>query len=161
DLVRSQQIACEWRRRARELAERANEGLGKRPDGWGGDPAPRERGEPPPDGGGGCATVYTPHGGLTRAPRVRPFEGPDAHPGVGLHATSPDNPCRWGAFDVDVHDEATDPAWAFRQACHLHEEASRRGFHPLLTTSNGKGGYHVRIILAAPVPSPDLHFLLG
>jgi hypothetical protein len=29
-------------------------------------------------------------------------------------------------------------------------------FHPLLTASNGVGGYHLRILFTRPVPTPQL-----
>src|SRR5262249_36969133 len=79
---------------------------------------------------------------------------------VGLHSTSPENRCKWGAFDIDRHGDATDPAATLAVALRLSAEVQRRGFRPLLTESNGRGGYHLRIIFRAPVPSRDLHHLL-
>jgi hypothetical protein len=36
----------------------------------------------------------------------------------------------------------------------------RRGFQPLLTDSNGRGGYHLRVLLAEEVAAPRLFFFL-
>jgi hypothetical protein len=41
----------------------------------------------------------------------------------------------------------------YRQLC-------ERGFHPLLWDSNGAGGYHLDLLLAAPVPTPRLFWFL-
>lgn len=75
---------------------------------------------------------------------------------IGLHATSTENTCRWVAIDIDAHgDEITAE---LRQAnidaaLWWYEKLSGLKFHPLLTTSNGAGGYHLRVIFMDPVPS--------
>jgi hypothetical protein len=37
----------------------------------------------------------------------------------------------------------------------------RLGFRPLLTTSNGKGGYHLRVLLAEPIDAARVYHFLG
>jgi hypothetical protein len=72
----------------------------------------------------------------------------------GLHSTSPDNTCRWFAYDFDNHDH--DPATAgknFEQALLLIEHLHDYGFEAFLEDSNGDGGYHVWVLLTAPMPS--------
>jgi putative DNA primase/helicase len=80
---------------------------------------------------------------------------------VGLHTTSPENMSKWGAIEVDYHDEnspsadvnvAAALAW-YNRLCEL-------GFHPLLTDSNGNGGYHLRVIFDRRVPTPIVHSFL-
>src|SRR5262249_4939354 len=77
-----------------------------------------------------------------------------------LHSTSPANICRWGAFDVDRHDDDIDPDRTLAVALTLYCLALERGFRPLLTDSNGAGGYHMRLGFRPPVPSRDLYFPL-
>jgi hypothetical protein len=74
---------------------------------------------------------------------------------IGLHSTSPDNLCRWIAPDIDQHgDGGPDPAANWRAAQAWYERARSLGFRPLLTDSNGRGGYHgPMVIFKTPVPS--------
>ena len=73
---------------------------------------------------------------------------------VGLHTTSAENTCRWGATESDVHAEggtspeiilAANSAWYTR----LHD----LGTTALMTDSNGKGGVHLRAFFSEPAPS--------
>jgi hypothetical protein len=80
---------------------------------------------------------------------------------IGAHTTSTENTCKWGAFDVDRHDDETDPRKTLATAQALRRDAIQRGFRPLLLHSNGKGGYHLFLFFAAPVPCRDLFRLLA
>ncbi len=82
---------------------------------------------------------------------------------IGLHTTSSDNTCRWGSIDIDRHGEqSSDPAINWQAARHWYDCLSDRGFRPLLTDSNGAGGYHLRGQQDADIPAPRLyHFLRG
>jgi hypothetical protein len=114
-----QQAAPFWRARAGELAEWAWRLLVNRTDAWGG--------------------YWPPHlhkrlGKLRTAPRVaergkvfltpetlaKHFLGECSDHIIGLHSTSPANTCRWGAFDVDRHDDSVDPAVTTRTAADLY-----------------------------------------
>src|SRR5262249_47216394 len=76
---------------------------------------------------------------------------------IGLHTTSQENTSRWGAIEVDWHGPtSTAPETNWRAALHWHDELRQMGFRPLLTDSNGKGGYHVRILLREPVATADV-----
>ncbi len=45
-------------------------------------------------------------------------------------------------------------------ALHWYGALTRQGFHPLLTASNGKGGYHLRVLLAEAIDAARVyHFL--
>ncbi len=97
-------------------------------------------------------------GPLTLAILTRHFRAAGTGDVVGLHSTFRDEAgecwSRWVGFDVDLHDDqAGDPEanWRFTRA--LYDAARGLGFTPILTDSNGKGGYHVRLVFAAPVPT--------
>jgi hypothetical protein len=73
---------------------------------------------------------------------------------VGLHSTSPDNTCRWVATDLDYHGKGgPSPEANRRAALGWYGKLTGLGFRPLLTSSNGAGGYHLRVIFNTPVPS--------
>src|SRR5262249_51448436 len=140
---------------------------------WGGYVAERERGKAVTRADGTTAklgaTLTRPARGrrgrvvLTEGVVRRHFCPRDAGDLIGLHTTSPANTCRWGALDIDCHGEASaDPEVNRSAALHWYGRLVGRGFHPLLTDSNGAGGYHLRVLLAEDVPTPRLyHFLRG
>jgi hypothetical protein len=149
-----------WQRRAPELAQWALDRLVNRVDVW-----------------GIYSQLATPDGPKTMpatAPRVadrgrvlltrdlliRHFRATQTRHIIGLHSTAPDNRCKWAAFDVDRHDEDTPPEQTQQLAFDLYEALRERHFTPLLTESNGRGGYHLYTLFATPVPAPDLHHLL-
>ena len=78
---------------------------------------------------------------------------------IGLHAISPDCTCKWFLVDIDQHgeDQAALAAANTKAALGWHAELQQRGFHPLLLDSNGRGGYHLLVILAEPVASQRVH----
>jgi hypothetical protein len=155
--------AAYWAARADELAEWAWDRLINRTDGWGGyfetwDSAA---------GRGVTRPMTRPRVAnrgqvlLTPAVLVRHFGASRTRAVAGLHTTSPTNTCRWGALDIDRHG-AGGPAPETTRAAALHwfERLCQRGFRPLLTESNGRGGYHLRIIFSEPVPSPRVFALM-
>jgi hypothetical protein len=81
---------------------------------------------------------------------------------VGLHTTSPENTSRSGAVNIDQHgDQSPDPQKNLAAALGWFDELLRRGFHPLLTSGNGKGGYHLRVIFREPVPTCRVYTLMS
>lgn len=79
---------------------------------------------------------------------------------IGLHSTSEDGTCRWIAWDIDRHDDdpkPPDPEDNWQHARLLYDHLTGLGLKPLLTDSNGKGGYHVRVVLKAPIPVADVY----
>ena len=84
------------------------------------------------------------------------FAGGSIEDVVGVHVTSWDEMCRWVVVDIDAHDgDGADPEANFRFARHVRDRASAAKFAARLVDSNGKGGYHVWILLGAPVPNAD------
>lgn len=80
---------------------------------------------------------------------------------IGLHTTSLENTSRWGAIEVDHHGPtSTPPAVNLAAALEWYGRLRSLGFHPLLTESNGRGGYHLLLIFNCPVSTAKVfHFL--
>lgn len=108
-------------------------------------------------------------GALSEQVLFNHFYFPQADHRAGLATTNPpgnttanpeSNTCRWGAIDIDCHDDSVDPTATLDCALKLYETLSGMGFNPLLTTSDGKGGYHLRILFNEPTPSKPLFYFL-
>jgi hypothetical protein len=90
---------------------------------------------------------------LTRDVLVDHFAAEDARAVCGLHISSPDERCLLVVVDIDAHgDPGDDPEQNRAFARHVHEEAGRLGFAVLLLDSNGRGGYHVWVLLGQMTP---------
>jgi hypothetical protein len=116
-----------------------------------------------PDGVGGWQTQQTTHpriadrGKVLLTPDVllRHFRATYANHVVGLHTTSPDNTSRWAAVDIDKHGDAgSDPAANLAAALAWFDRLHGLGFNPLLSDSNGRGGFHLLAVFDEPVPTP-------
>jgi putative DNA primase/helicase len=93
---------------------------------------------------------------LTEEVIVRHYVGRLAEHVIGLHSTSPANTSRWAATDIDWHGPAsTAPEINLKAALGWYNKLRNLGFAPLLTDSNGKGGYHLRALFAEPIPTAD------
>ena len=83
---------------------------------------------------------------------------------IGLHAKSEEHTSRWLAIDIDLHDP-DDPAAEDQARRNLlagmswWKEFQKRGYDPLLTSSNGAGGYHLMVLFAEPAPTRDAYAL--
>jgi hypothetical protein len=150
-----------WTRQAAELAAWTWERLVIRTDVWGGYCPLSERGKTYTTAAGEVKTVPTSwtkprikdRGKILLTPDIlaRHFRGQAAENLVGLHSTSPENTSRWGALDIDRHDGGeADPEKNLRFALACYARLVNLGFSPLLTGSNGKGGYHLRALLDQP-----------
>ena len=76
---------------------------------------------------------------------------------VGLHVRGKDGTSRFGVWDFDNHGH--DGPTAERNATEsraLWDRLREMGAEPLLEDSDGQGGWHVWVILDAPVPTADL-----
>jgi hypothetical protein len=94
---------------------------------------------------------------LTKSLLARHFAGLDGHL-ISLHSTSADRTSRWITIDIDRHDRDEDSTKEgnFAAALAWFEKLGQMGFDPLLTDTNGTGGYHVLILLDAPIPTADI-----
>jgi hypothetical protein len=116
------------------------------------------------DGGTGALgeqrTVKRP---LTPAVLARHFRAAGRGDVIGLHAAGADNLAKWGAVDIDHHGPTSTAADVnLRAALHWYGVLAGRGLRPLLTESNGAGGYHLRVLLAEAIPADRLfHYLKG
>jgi hypothetical protein len=141
-------IAASWRVRATLLADWTEVRLVNRADVWGGyypvggeiarttHPARLRRGQ-----------VL-----LTRAVLEAHFRALRTRDVIGLHTTSPDNLSLWGALDLDMHEGSTvSPEVNFRAARFWYDRLVDLRFGPLLTDSNGKGGFHLLPLFSCPV----------
>jgi hypothetical protein len=160
-----------WGRRAPELARWAWERLVNRTDVWGGYVAEDQRGKVYTRDDGReqvlGKTLTRPARGdrgkvfLTEAHLVRHFRARGAGDVVGLHTTGPENTSRWGGVELDHHGQGGNSPEANRAAALAwYGELRGRGFRPLLTDSNGDGGYHLRFLLTEPAPTPRVFAFL-
>jgi putative DNA primase/helicase len=87
------------------------------------------------------------------------FRGYDQGQLIGLHAISAESTCRWFLIDIDQHgeDQKALAAANARAAFGWYAELHRRSFHPLLLDSNGRGGYHLLVVLSDAVASQRVH----
>jgi hypothetical protein len=77
---------------------------------------------------------------------------------IGLHSTSPENTSRWGAVDVDCHGpSSTSPDVNLGAVLHWYCRLQVLGFRPLLTASNGRGGYHLRVLFREVIATAKVH----
>jgi hypothetical protein len=163
--------AAAWADRAPDLARWALDRYFIRRDVWGGYVRVADRGKvrQRPDGshytlGTTCTRPAKASRGkvfLTEAVLARHFRPRGAEDVVGAHTTSLDNLSHFGTIEVDNHGPGSTPAAVNEAAALLwYEELRRRGFHPLLWDSNGAGGYHLDLLLAAPVETPRLYWFL-
>jgi hypothetical protein len=114
------------------------------------------------DGTTGVLGEQTTRKGLLTPARInRHFRADCRADIVGAHSADADNRTKWGALDIDQHGD--DPVRAEMNrlaALHWYAVLLHRGLHPLLTASNGKGGFHLRVLLAEPIDAARIyHFL--
>ncbi len=164
--------ACHaWADRAEELGTWAWQRCVNRTDVWGGYNPLAHRGKKYLDRNGGekklGSTTTRPRPSrrgkdfLTPGDLTRHFRATCPEHVVGLHTTSPHDASLWGAVEIDWHGPGgNDPDSNLRAALAWHGALAAEGFHPLLTDSNGKGGYHLRVLLDAPAATPLVFYYL-
>jgi hypothetical protein len=98
---------------------------------------------------------------LTPDTLARHFRGRRVEHVIGLHSTGPENTSRWGAVDIDKHAGGrADPVTNLRAALAWYARLLDLGLVPLLTGSNGAGGYHLRCLFSEAAPTPLVYALL-
>lgn len=100
--------------------------------------------------------------GLTREVLYRHFAAARTEDVIGLHATAPDETCRWLAVDIDAHDgQGACPEANFRHARAILERASRAGLAArLIDSGGGNGGFHLWATFGGPIPMADARRLV-
>jgi hypothetical protein len=156
-------IANAWAARAEELTNWALVRLANRIDAWGAYRPVAERGQEyvafdgtrKKLGNSFTAPRHQYERGrvlLSREVLVQHFRGERPEHIIGLHATGPNNLSLWGALDIDLHEGSTVSLEVnFRAARFWYDRLRSLGFTPLLSDSNGKGGYHLLTIFDRPV----------
>lgn len=97
------------------------------------------------------SSQITARGFLSHSLLVRHYRARSASHILGLHAASAENTCLVGSLDIDQHGNDMIRAEANERAArHWYTLLVRKGFSPLLTASNGNGGFHLRVLLAEP-----------
>jgi hypothetical protein len=141
-----------WRARADELADWAAQTLVNRRDIYGGQYV---------DDSGAIRRI-TRHDGLTWGHLFRHFAADDTEDVLGVHATAPDETCRWGAVDIDAHDgQGASPEGNFRFARVVRRRAHEAGLDVrLVDSSGGRGGYHVWSVFDRPIPMSEARRLV-
>lgn len=151
-----------WRRRSRQLAAWTFARLVNRTDVWGAYVAPEHRESV------GKRTWTAPPAKKRGQVKLHPvrlmahFAAQDLGHVMGLHAVSPAGTCRWGAIDIDRHGGPGDPSpeATFEAARFWFELLVSLGFSPLLTDSNGTGGYHLLVAFDEPTPVARAYWFL-
>lgn len=150
-----------WERQAAELARWTWVHMVNRSDVFGGYHPIADRGKIMADGRPLGKTTTRPakskRGQVTLTDRhlVRHYRGAAVEHIVGLHSTSPENTSRWGAGDIDCHGPGgNDPDANFRAALAWHGRLKGLGIIPLLTDSNGAGGFQLLSLFDQPVATP-------
>ncbi len=104
---------------------------------------------------GKVRSAYTAHAVLTDAILVGHFTGLCRGDLVGLHVSSPAETCKFAFIDFDAHGDGDDPEANWKMALAVYFAARGLGFDVLLLDSNGKGGFHLWIVFARPIPMAD------
>ena len=109
-------------------------------------------------GDDGKVCLTTSHDSLTRPRIIRHYHATTISDVLGQHTTArvllePGiEACLslWGAADIDQHGEGDFSAANESAAMAWHDDLVGLGFHPLLVDSNGKGGFHLRVLFEDP-----------
>lgn len=107
------------------------------------------------------AGQITRRGKLTLEMLAQHFRAKSANDIIGLHMANCMNMAKSGALDIDQHGSDMIRAGANEiAAMHWYETLCQRGFHPLLTTSNGTGGFHLRILFQPAIEAGRVYRFL-
>ena len=156
-----QRIADEWRERADELAKWTMSRLVNRTDVWGRYLAPKYRGE---DNKNKAITApFARERGkifLQESSLAKHFKAKHSGGILGLHSASKDGTSSWFAIDIDLHDD--DDLSVTREGNYVaalgwRKQLEEMGFDPLLTDSNGKGGFHILVVFERPMATKSVY----
>ena len=154
-----QRIAEEWSDRAAELAAWTMGTLVNRTDIWGRYIAPKYR-DVGNDGTTKNKAITAPfaqeRGKIQLQVSSLEKHYRSTHGGgiLGLHSASREGTSRWFAVDIDLHDVenlSVTKEGNFVAATAWRKRLTEMGFDPLLTDSNGNGGFHLMVIFSKPI----------
>jgi hypothetical protein len=156
-----ERIADEWRDRADELGSWVNNNLVNRTDVWGRYLAPKYRGKDQKNKA--ITAPFARERGkifLQESSLVKHFKAKNSGGLLGLHSASKDGTSRWFAIDIDLHDD--DDLSVTKEGNYVAATAWRKrlvemGFDPLLTDSNGKGGFHLLVVFQRAMDTRSVH----
>jgi P4 family phage/plasmid primase-like protien len=120
------------------------------------------------DADDGTVKPTTSHDWLTRERIVRHYQAKDTHDVLGLHTTARVAlekdvvACLslWDGVDIDQHGPGEFSEANFAAAVAWRDVLAGLGFHPLLTDSNGRGGFHLRVLFDEPVITAHVRQLM-
>ncbi|MEM6474147.1 MAG: hypothetical protein AAF802_31710 [Planctomycetota bacterium] len=156
-------IAGEWRARAKELASWTAQSLVNRTDVWGRYLSKRSRHENMGRRNHAVTVPFREERGkvfLGEDSLEKHFKTRDVGGVLGLHSSGSDLTSRWFAVDIDLHDDddlSVSPEGNFAAAKSWHQALAQAGFDPLLLDSNGRGGFHLLIVLESPMSTASVH----
>jgi hypothetical protein len=158
-----ERIADEWRERAPELAAWAMQFLVNRTDVWGRYLAKKHRKLKDGVFNHAITAPFRDERGkvfLNKSSLEKHFRTQQVSGVLGLHSASSDLASRWLAIDIDLHDEdelSVSPQGNFVAARHWYRQLVEAGFDPILMDSNGRGGFHLLVLFAAPMCTRSVH----
>lgn len=159
-----EQIADEWRERAAELANWAMKHLVNRTDVWGRYLKQQYRGTTNTGSAKNKAITapFRQERGkifLQVTSLEKHFKAKDGGGILGLHTSGSDQSSRWFALDIDLHDDdnlSITPEGNFVAATGWYRQLQEMGFDPLLMDSNGRGGFHLLVLLGRPMSTKSV-----
>jgi P4 family phage/plasmid primase-like protien len=97
---------------------------------------------------------------LTLPILARHFHGRSEGHVVGLHSTSAESTSRSLTIDIDKHEgDDASPETNLHAALYWYNKLTALGLRVLLTSSNGAGGYHLRLIFDLPLKTWKVHYV--
>lgn len=92
-------------------------------------------------------------GYLSHARLMLHFHASGTESVVGSYSYGPDKVGKWLCVDIDNHDDKGDALGNENYAVAVYKRAAALGLCCLLYESNGKGGFHLWVLFADPVPA--------
>ncbi len=152
-----ERIAGEWRSYSRELAGWAMQNLVNRRDVWG-----KYTGKTDGDYKAVTAPFREERGKiqLELSSLEKHFKARNRRALLGLHSTSSSYSSKWMVIDLDQHDDGDASQVAasnYVAATTWLRTLQQYGFDPVLMDSNGRGGFHLLLLLAEPMDTRLVH----
>ncbi len=151
-----EQVSDEWCERASELAAWAMHRLVNRTDVWGRYLKEKYRGTSSTGNQKNKAITapFRQERGkifLQESSLEKHFKAKDGGGILGLHTSASDQSSRWFAIDIDLHEEddlSVSAEGNFVAARAWYQRLQEMGFDPVLMDSNGRGGFHLVVLLS-------------